>query len=192
MDTEKPWKTKWTQVGGFIFFCRKWDDLDLDGWKLVQTKDTCPEVCTSEQQTCWVANYDAAGTFKFGYYVSYYDEFCWFYMVHVIAVVSNGWCWFYIGFMLALYLVTVQPFRTPVRQLLERHGQMCAEEPGLPLWWKHSAVYLDTGMKSPSNTRQILHDSWIFMDLYGLQKQALWCFFYLFWTRLAPLVSTYL
>ena len=25
------------------------------------TEDECPEVCTSEQQTCWVSNYDAQG-----------------------------------------------------------------------------------------------------------------------------------
>ena len=29
--------------------------------QLHSPKDTCPEICTEEQQTCWVANYDSAG-----------------------------------------------------------------------------------------------------------------------------------
>ena len=27
----------------------------------VSSKDTCPEVCTAEEHTCWVENYDASG-----------------------------------------------------------------------------------------------------------------------------------
>eukprot|EP00913_Durusdinium_trenchii_P032278 g30223.t1 len=39
-----------------------------DGWDAycVSLSDTCPEVCTSEQQLCWVADYDASGNWLGG------------------------------------------------------------------------------------------------------------------------------
>jgi hypothetical protein len=33
----------------------------IETTRICSTEDDCPEICTSEQQTCWVANYDASG-----------------------------------------------------------------------------------------------------------------------------------
>jgi len=35
--------------------------LSIETTRICSTEDDCPEICTSEQQTCWVANYDASG-----------------------------------------------------------------------------------------------------------------------------------